>query len=164
MEEQQQNQHQNPSEVVQPVPQEMQMPVQEPAHEGATPVSPQQASKAGFKNVLSNLMAKFKAAPKNVKLLVIVVLVFVFSIILLLIAALATKGRSGQKVETVATPTPASESQLLQVEISNPSRYATDSGVLKIESDADNLSKEMDSVDLRQSNLRVPSLDFDIKF
>lgn len=127
--------------------------------------APQQMSKGNPKEMFVGLLGKFKAAPKNIKMLVIVVVVFVFLVLMLLLAALVTGGGGGKVAEApVATPTAAPSSPLPQVEISNPSRYATDSGVLKIESDVDGLSKEMDSVDLRQSNLRVPSLDFNVKF
>lgn len=125
----------------------------------------QMPQKVPVKGLKTNLMEKFKSAPKNVKLLVVVVTVFVFLILILLIAAVLT-GSMNQTgtVAPTATPAPVSSSPLPQVEITNPSKYATDSGVLKIEADVDSLSKEMDSVDLRQSTLRVPALDFDIKF
>lgn len=116
------------------------------------------------KDILKGLVDKYKSASKNVKLLVIVGVVFLFSLLLLFIAALAKGGNSQVQQAPTGTAAPVSGSPLPQVEISNPSQYATDSGVLKIESDVDNISKEMDSVDLRQSNLRVPSLDFDVKF
>lgn len=115
---------------------------------------------------LHGLWERYKAAPKNIKLLITVGLVFFVLVFLLLVAALV-KNMAGGGVKTdvpIATPTAAPSAPLTQVEISNPSRYATDSGILKIESDVDSLSKEMNSVDLRQSNLRVPSLDFNIKF
>lgn len=158
------------------VPVEPQVPAQpvqapvpnESGQQQATPPVQQEPSvstKKNFKSMFGDLSDKFKKAPKNIKLLVIVVTLFVLSIILLLIAALVTGGKKAAKTEApVATPTAAPGSPLLEVEISNPSRYATDSGILKIESDVDNLSKEMDSVDLRQSNLRVPNLDFNVKF
>lgn len=134
--------------------------------QASTPaLAPEVTGKKSFKDMWGNLMTKYKSSSKNVKLLVIVGIVFVFSLFLLLVTALAKGGKGGTvNVAPVATTVPVSGSPLPQVEISNPSRYATDSAVLKIESDVDNLSKEMDAVDLRQSNLRVPTLDFNIKF
>lgn len=130
-----------------------------------TPVPGGLIGKKSVREIAKSLIEKYKSSSKNVKLLVIVGIVFLFSILLLLIATLAKNGKSVEVAPTPSpTPTVTSGSPLPEIAISNPSRYASDSGILKIETDVDNLSKEMNSVDLRQSNLRVPTLDFNIKF
>jgi hypothetical protein len=61
------------------------------------------------------------------------------------------------------TPTPISASPTPQI-ILNASRYATDSGVLKIESDLNNIQKQLDQTDVKQSDLKIPDMDFNINF
>lgn len=123
------------------------------------------STKKSFKELLSGLRDKYKTLPKNMKLLVIMGGVFAVSLLLLLVAAVAKKGNTAN---IVATPTPiaspTSSSPIPQYVITNPSRYATDSGILKIEGDVDSLSKDMDAADLRSSDLRVPELDMNVKF
>lgn len=52
----------------------------------------------------------------------------------------------------VATPSPI------------PSRYATDSGVLKIEADTNALDKELSEVDIDEDNLKPRALKWDVNF
>ena len=48
--------------------------------------------------------------------------------------------------------------------ITNPSRYATDSGVLKIEEDLINIEKSLGIMQVSETSLLPPKLDFDINF
>ncbi len=167
MENQNQNTPQIGPQTGTPVPETHNVAFPAPANVPAAPVpTPEPPVQGKPVSGARGLIERYKAAPKNIKLLITVGLIFFGLIFLLLVAALV-KNMAGGGAKTalpIATPTAAPSTPLTQVEISNPSRYATDSGILKIESDVDSLSKEMNSVDLRQSNLRVPSLDFNIKF
>ncbi len=127
-----------------------------------TPVAPKQSVKLN----MAGLLEKYKTLPKNTKLLVVVLGIFVSLIVLLLVAGIIkTVIDGGGRMAVVSTPAPLPSAQPQpEVEITNPSRYATGSGVLKIEGDIDTLTKDMGAVDLRENNLRVPTLDFDIKF
>ena len=64
-----------------------------------------------------------------------------------------------KKIEEVVTPTPE-EVQ----EISNPSPYANDLIILKIEQDIKRIDKELQETDLKEASLNPPLLDMDIKF
>ena len=64
-----------------------------------------------------------------------------------------------KKIEEVVTPTPE-EVQ----EISNPSPYANDLIILKIEQDIKKIDKELQETDLKEASLNPPLLDMDIKF
>lgn len=111
---------------------------------------------------IEKIKNKFNSLPKNTKILVIVV-VGVFLIIFLLSVFVGLFGR--KKVIPVATPspTPIAETPIPNV-ILNASRYATDSGVLKIESDLQGFSKQLDGSDVKLSDLTLPNLDFNINF
>lgn len=49
-------------------------------------------------------------------------------------------------------------------EISNPSFYATDSAVLKIEEELKKIEQELETTDLKEANLNLPVLDWKIDF
>lgn len=117
-----------------------------------------------IKEKLVALSEKFKTLSKNMKFLVIAGGVLVVLLILLTIVSLARGGRKQQVVKATPTPVAVASSPIPKYEIVNPSKYATDSGVLKIEGDVDSLNSEMNSVDLRSSDLRIPDLDMSIKF
>lgn len=115
-----------------------------------------------IKFLLQNLKIKFDNANKQTKIIVIVVAVL-FGIILLLSILVALFGKKQHVPILLPTPTPISASPAPNV-ILNASRYATDSGVLKIESDLNNFQKQLDTTDVKQSDLSVPNLDFNINF
>ena len=84
--------------------------------------------------------------------------VFVLVLSAVLVLELAKK-----KPETTTQPTeppPAPTETLSRLH----SRWATDSGVLKLEEDLKNLSEELKNVDLKESQLSPPVLDMDVEF
>lgn len=86
----------------------------------------------------------------------LVVFVLVLSVVLVL--ELAKK-----KPETTTQPTESSPSPTKTLK--RPfSRWATDSGVLKLEEDLKNLSEELKNVDLKENQLSPPVLDMDVEF
>jgi len=103
-------------------------------------------------------------ANKNTRLLIIVGVVFIFAVILLIIASIVKGLRDkGVMAPGKATPVPVTGT-IPDTSVSNPSKYATDEGVLKIEAALKKLDSDLNSADLRESNLRLPDLDFDVKF
>lgn len=111
---------------------------------------------------INNLKDKFNSFPKNTKILVIAVIVlFLIIFVLSMLTALFGKKRTGP----IATPSPTPISETPQPEIIlNASRYATDEGVLKIEKDLKDIRKQLDDSDVKQTDLSIPSLDFNINF
>lgn|SRR5579859_3053402 len=126
------------------------------------PQTPSAVPQERLKFLAQNLKIKFDAASKQTKLIIIVVGVL-FSIILLLSILVALFGKKQHVPILQPTPTLISASPAPNV-ILNASRYATDSGVLKIESDLNNFQKQLDTTDVRQTDLSVPNLDFNINF
>jgi hypothetical protein len=113
-------------------------------------------------NIPEKLKTKFNSYPKNVKILIVVVVAF-FVIIFFLTILAAMFGKKQQVVYATPTPSPISGSPQPEV-ILNASRYATDEGVLKIESELKDFQKQLDSSDVKQTDLSIPSLDFDVNF
>lgn len=147
--------NQTPNQNLTPPP----MPQMTPAPQVAAPPP----VKKDYKEMLSGMWGKVPPILRKVLL--------VFGIIFGLLIVLAVVVSMGQKVnnktvERVATPTPAvnTKGTPVPIEIRNPSRYATDSGLLKIEEEVKELDLEMGSVDLKELNLRPPDIQFKINF
>ncbi|MEK7497790.1 MAG: hypothetical protein AAB656_02640 [Patescibacteria group bacterium] len=103
-----------------------------------------------------------KQAP--VRILIIVGVIFILTVIFLIVGLIVGSMKKGGLVAPgKATPTPVS-SAIPESSVSNPSKYATDSGILKIEETIRKLDSDLNSADLRESVLRPPVLDFDVKF
>lgn len=134
-------------------------PVSQPAPQ--QPTAPQPLQKK-VPVVVENLKTKFMALPKNIKMMVIIV-AGLFLVILLLLVLVMLFGKRTKTPTLTPTPTPISASPTPQV-ILNASRYATDSGVLKIESDLNSIQKQLDQTDVKQSDLKIPDMDFNINF
>ncbi|HSX49169.1 MAG TPA: hypothetical protein VLE44_02840 [Candidatus Saccharimonadales bacterium] len=137
-------------------------PVQQPAPVvPQEPLSPQPIQKK-IPVIAENLKTKFVGLPKNTKIIVIIV-AGLFLVILLLSVLVILFGKRTKTPTLAPTPTPISASPTPQV-ILNASRYATDSGVLKIETDLNNIQKQLDQTDVKQSDLKIPDMDFNINF
>ena len=90
---------------------------------------------------------------------IIIAAVIFFSIVAVIVLNLVGK-KAGQAPTTSPTPSPSpfvEENRKL-------SKYATDSAVIKIDEGVNKLDKNLNSTDLREVNLRLPSLDFEVKF
>jgi|SRR5581483_9467105 len=105
---------------------------------------------------------KFNSFSRNTKILIITLTVsFLIIFLLLILVALF-----GKKNVTYIAPSPTPVVQVTNPPevILNASRYATDEGVLKIESEIKNISKQIDGTDVKQSDFGLPSIDFNINF
>lgn len=97
----------------------------------------------------------------NIKKWVFVLIAVLSVVLILLIVISVVLGRDPKEFITLPTPTPAST----PFATSKPlSKYATDSAVLKIKQDIDNLDRDLSTVDLDESNLKPRTLDFEISF
>ncbi len=96
------------------------------------------------------------------KILKITGIVFASLVVLMLLLSLVLPGKR-RRVSSVKT-TPAPVLAPTPEAISNPSRYATDSAILKIEEDLAGVEKDLDSLEVNEINLLPPRLDFDINF
>lgn len=108
------------------------------------------------------LKEKLGSLPKQTKIMIYVGLV-VFFILFSLVVLAALFGKKPTSFIATPTPSPISATPGPDV-ILNASRYATDSGVLKIESDLNNFQKQLETTDIKQTDLNQPNMDFNIKF
>jgi len=102
---------------------------------------------------------KQKILPK--KIIFLGGLLLLFLLILILISLNLKQKHSFSDVFPTPTPTPT---PTLIEEITNPSFYATDSAILKIEEELKKIEQELDSTDLKESSLNLPVLDWEVKF
>lgn len=111
----------------------------------------------------TNFSSAFKDAFSKYKTLILALIAF-FVLLIGLGVSFSILGKRMKKA--VATPIPAvtTPSPTPSEEIKNPSRYATDSAVLKIQSDIEALDKDLNSVDLKENFLRPPAVQFDESF
>ncbi|CAN5336537.1 hypothetical protein BH10PAT1_BH10PAT1_0630 [soil metagenome] len=140
------NQNQNPIPPATSIPQGVPVPV-------TPPVKP---------NPIDQLKTKFNSLPKNSKMIAMLVAVL-FSIIFILFLLVLLFGKKQNTPVVIKTPDPILVTPAPNI-ILNASRYATDSGVLKIEEDLNGFQKQLNSSDVKQSDLNQPNLNFDINF
>jgi hypothetical protein len=99
------------------------------------------------------------------KILIIVAGAFALLVILMILLSLILAlGKKTTKLVKKATPVPVVQTTFLPEAISNPSRYATDAGVLKIETDLTVIGKELDGLSVNEVDLLPVRLDFSIDF
>lgn len=117
---------------------------------------------------LAKILAFFKVfwdqIPPKIRKIVIIIFSVLFALIfLLMIASLVMKQTKESKPLVLPTPEIAI-SPFPEDVISNPSRYATDSAVLKIEENLKSIEKTLNQMDIKESKLNPPGLDFKISF
>ena len=144
----------------QPIP-----PLQNPpvsVHPVTAPQLPTTTGEVTNQNILTNLKNKLNSSSKGTKILIIVITALFFLIFLLAILV-ALVGKKKVAVVLTPSPSPISVSPAPQI-IFNASRYATDEAVLKIESNLTEIQKQLESGDVRESALSIPSPEFNINF
>jgi hypothetical protein len=100
-------------------------------------------------------------SPRNKTLVLVILILFAIIFILLLLTLIF--GKKQTVVTVIPSPTPVSVSPTPSI-ILNASRYATDSGVLKLEENFNKIQGQLQGTDVRQSDLNLPDLDFNINF
>lgn len=104
-------------------------------------------------------------SPNRKKLVTIIGIVFIILIVLLFLSSLMVKKNSLPKSNPTVKPSPSGVSITPAPEvIVNPSRYATDSGVLSIEADLKKAEGDLNAVEINEVKLTPPNLYFDINF
>lgn len=112
----------------------------------------------------TKLQSRWQVVPaRNRKIILIVVGVFIFLFLLLVILGVLTNMQRRNGQTDMPTPTPA-QTTPVEEDIVNPSRYATDAAILKIEGDIEVLDKRMGEEKVRQEDLNLPQLDFEVSF
>ncbi|OGM29942.1 hypothetical protein A2630_03840 [Candidatus Woesebacteria bacterium RIFCSPHIGHO2_01_FULL_44_10] len=110
---------------------------------------------AKFNSLTKNL------SPRNKKFLgyaLIGLVGFAFLVLIMAVIAAATKPKAPQ---VRPAPTPISGNF---APIENPSRWATDEGVLAIEARLTDIEAQISKTDLTNSTLQPPELDFEVEF
>ncbi len=96
------------------------------------------------------------------KIILIAGAIFVILIIFIFVlAAVNSRRRVGEM--PASTPIPAGFTPL-ESEITNPSRYASDAGVLKIEADLKDFETKVSQEKAAEEDLKLPQLDFNVAF
>jgi len=98
---------------------------------------------------------------KGKKLVLVIVLVISFLVLAstgLVILNQRSQTIPSAQISPTPTPTPIIE------QITNPSPYATDSAILQTEEELKKLESELQEVDLKETGLTPPVLDFNVNF
>lgn len=118
--------------------------------------------------VINNILEKIKSLwlelPEKLKKIIrIVALIFGVMIFLLIIFSIIIKFAS-RTPKPISLPSPSFEPSPTGEIIDNPSRWATDSGVIKISEDLSTIEKALGTMQVNETDLLPPKLDFDINF
>lgn len=97
------------------------------------------------------------------KLLILAIVAIVILLTTTIAAVTATVIVLRQKAPAPAPVTSTPESAPITTPPSQPSKFATDTGLLKLRDDIKNLSGRVDSVDLFEPEITPPNLDLNIK-
>ncbi len=100
---------------------------------------------------------------KVFKIAGIVIGFLLFSLIIFSTVVRISKKRAPVVVHVVPSEVPQTTA-FPEEKIFNPSRYATDSAILKIEEDLKSIEKELNDLEVNEVDLLPPKLDFEINF
>jgi hypothetical protein len=134
------------------------------------PVMPEQVGPEGFKAKVILFFSPvknywLKVPEKLRKVSIISALVLIVALVLAVSVTTAISfSKLGRGTDQAVRVTPTPSAVITPGVISNPSRYATDSGVIKAEQDLSVLRKELDEMKVNDADLLPPKLDFDISF
>jgi len=125
--------------------------------------SPIEKPMPGIRQKIVKILTFFnQLPPRSKKIILVVSAVFVILIILIFVLAAVSSRRQIKEVPApTSTPTGFTP---LESEITNPSRYATDAGVLKIETDLKNFDTRVSQEKVAEESLKLPQLDFNVTF
>jgi hypothetical protein len=112
----------------------------------------------------TKVKAFYATIPPRIKKMLVLAGGMFALLFILLIVGLIVKSVSNRPVTKVVLPTPVVTTLPTPEELTNPTRYATDSAVLKLEQNLKDNENRLNGLDIKESNLYPPQLDFDIKF
>jgi len=113
-----------------------------------------------YVSVVTNLWMKLNPAIRKV----IMITGFIFGLLLFIVIIFSVSTKIGGKVRSNPKPTANIEMSPLPEIIINPSRYATDSGILAIEESLKIIEKEIGVTIINDLKLSPPNLLWDINF
>ncbi len=100
---------------------------------------------------------------KIIKVVGIAIGLSLFSLIIFSAVVTISKKRTPVVVNVVPSEVPQTTA-FPEEKIFNPSRYATDSAILKIEEDLKSVEKELNDLEINEVDLLPPKLDFELNF
>lgn len=106
----------------------------------------------------------FKVPESYRRILKITGIIFASLVVLMFLLSLFFSVKTTTNDVKKKTPTPLPQITILPDVVVNPSRYATDSAILKIEEDLKTVEKELDGLQVNEINLLPPRLDFNVTF
>ncbi len=123
----------------------------------------------GVKNIASDKLVVVKQKlngldPKRKKIVIGIGVLFAVIFLLLLLNIVAAMFRRPSAPAPSPTPVNTNQGSPNPIIITNPSRYATDEGVLKIESNLNEIEKSLNAINPQHPEIAVPDLDYNIKF
>ena len=116
---------------------------------------PTASEESPSKNIWQGLNPIYK------KIIYIVLGFFLVLILIAIIYTIVTRVREGSPVVEVS-PSPSAEVGLPEDYIANPSQYATDSGILRIEERISSIEEEFSKTIINDLKLMPPNLFFDL--
>lgn len=102
--------------------------------------------------------------PKRKKIVLGVGILFAIIILLLLLNIVAAIFKRPSAPAPSPTPVNTNQGSPLPIIITNPSRYATDEAVLKIENSLNEIEKSLNAINPQHPEIAVPNLDYNVKF
>lgn len=135
----------------------------------STPQNSARQNGVGIKNIklVNNALVAWNnllTLQKFRRLLIGIISFFVLFIIMIVLLAIAKNAQRNKVPAPTPSPTPFALGTPMPELITNPSRYATDSGVLKIEQDLKNLDNDLNTTDLKEPQLQLPRVSYDVSF
>jgi hypothetical protein len=113
-----------------------------------------------LKSSFSGLFDRLTFIPSTAKKVLLIALALVVIGVLMAILIPVIRKFMQRPVEE----TPVVDTAQLTLSTRKSSRYATDEGVLKIESDVSSLEEEMNSLEVKESSLNPPPLNWGVNF
>jgi hypothetical protein len=112
------------------------------------------------KSTLSDIFSRITIIPPAAKKILAIVLAFLIIAGLVAVILPIIKKLGQKPVEE----TPPVETAQLTLTTRKPSRYATDEAVLNIESEVKTYETDLNSLEVKESNLNPPPLNWDVNF
>jgi hypothetical protein len=113
-----------------------------------------------LKEKFSAVFARLTFISPRAKKVIAILLAFIVLSVLVLAFVPIIKKLLQKPVEEMPPVEPAQ----LTLTTRKPSRYATDEVVLKVETDVANLEKDLNSLEVKESDLNPPPLNWDVNF
>jgi hypothetical protein len=115
---------------------------------------------SGVKDRFSNIFSRLTFISPKAKKIISILIAFLVIVALAAVFVPLIKKLVQKPVEE----TPVVETSQLTLTARKPSRYATDEAVLKVESEVGALEADLNALEVKESNLNPPPLNWDVNF